>query len=460
MNLIDENYMGKGSSRKILIGGIIGLIVLIIIIVTLLIILSMSNNNKLELIIENQKYSVSKHLIQKDDVVYIGIEDLTKVTNNGYNFKTGGKDVEDDKQCYITNSYESTFFKVDSNLIYKVLEDTDETEFYELEAPIIKENGKFYMPISASKIAMNVAYTDNNNKYNIKSIGYLESVYNKEKTANFVPDTSIVWENTYSNKKLLKEGLVITKDSSGRYGVSKISASTDKSKVTKVSTTAVITPKYDEIKYVEKYNQLIVTLDKKKGIIQLSNDNGNFNAETIVKIQFENIKPIYDNLFLIEQTVEQDGKKVEKKGILKAERGKETTVLPVEYDQIGIDFSKFSDNGLSSEYVLYNSLIPVKKGSLWGFINLKGSLVIKMEYEGVGDASSNPNSNIVLIPDVEGFIVKKDGKYGVFSKTGKVLVGNVASKMYKEVSNGETKYNMIYNNKVTDILEYIKKAEK
>ena len=70
---------------------------------------------------------------------------MTKITNNGYNFKTGGRDVEDESQCYITNSYESTFFKVNSKSIYKVLEDTDEVEFYELEGPIIKENGKFYM---------------------------------------------------------------------------------------------------------------------------------------------------------------------------------------------------------------------------------------------------------------------------------------------------------------------------
>lgn len=460
MNLIDENYRSNRDSKKILIAGIIGLIVLILIIVSLLAVLSMSNNNKMELIIENKKYAVSNYLIQKDNVVYIGIEDLTRVTSNGYDFKTGGRDVEDDRQCYITNSYESTFFKVDSKKIYKILEDTDEKEFYEIEAPIIKENGKFYMPISASKIAMNVAYTNNNNKYNLKSIAYLEGIYNKDKSSTFVPDSSVVWENTYSNKKMLKDGLVITRDSTGKFGVAIISATTDKSKVTRVSTTAVITPKYDDIKYVEKYNQLIVTLDKKKGVIQLSNDNGNYNAETIVKIQFESIKPIYDNLFLIKEVKEQDNKKVEKYGILKAENGKESTILPVEYDQIGIDSSKFSDNDLSSEYVFYDSLIPVNKGSAWGFINLKGSLVIKMEFQGVGDTSSNSNSNIVLIPDIEGFIVKKDGKYGIFSKTGKVLVGNIASKMYKEVSNGVTKYYMIYNNKATDIVDYVKKASK
>ena len=36
------------------------------------------------------------------------------------------KDVEDENKCYITNSYESTFFEVGSNEIYKVLEERGE----------------------------------------------------------------------------------------------------------------------------------------------------------------------------------------------------------------------------------------------------------------------------------------------------------------------------------------------
>lgn len=460
MNLIDENYSNNNNSKKILTAGIIAIIVLVLIIVGLLAYVSLSNNNKLEFIVENKKYSASNYLIQKDNVVYVGIEDLTKITNNGYNFKTGGRDVEDENQCYITNSYESTFFRVNSKSIYKVLEDTDEVEFYELEGPVIKENGKIYMPISASKIAMNVAFSNANNKYNIKSIAFIEGIYNKDKSNTFVPDDSIVWENTYSNKKMLKDNLVITKDSEGKYGVSKVTASTDsKSKVTRVNTSAVITPKYDDIKYIEKYNQLIVSLEKKKGVIQLSNDNGNFSAETVVKLQFQEIKPIYKNLFLVNETKEQDGKKVEKYGIIKSENGKEETVLPIEYDKIGIDFAKFTNNDLNSEYVLYDSLIPVKKGEVWGLVNLKGNVVIKIEYAELGDTSSNPNSNVLIIPEVDGIVVKKDGKYGVVTKTNRALISNIASKIYKETINGKEQYSMIYNNKTSNIVEYIKKTK-
>lgn len=461
MNLIDENYNSNNNSKKILIAGISALIVLILIIVGLLIYLSISNNNKAELIIENKKYSVSSYLKQKDDVVYIGIEDLTKAINNGYNFKTGGKDIEDENQCYITNTYESTFFKVGSKQIYKVLEDTDEIEFYELEAPVIKENNKIYMPISASKVAMNTTFSNTNNKYSIKSISYLESVYNKNKSNSFNPDDSIVWETTYSNKKMLKEGLVIIKDSEDKYGIAKVSASTDgKSKTTTVSTTAVITPKYDDIKYIEKYNQCIVTLDKKKGVIQLSQNGDNIQAKTIINVQYENIKPIYNNLFLISTNKEEDGKKVQKYGVIKSENGKEEVILKQEYDKIGIDFSKFTNNNLNSEYVLYDSLIPVKKAGLWGLTNLKGGIVVKIEYADLGDSSSNPNSNVLIIPELEGIVVKKDGKFGIITKANRVLVGNTISKVFKESVNDKEQISVIVNNKTSNVLDYVKSLKK
>lgn len=457
MNLIDENYSKTTDSKKILVAGVSAIIILIIIVIALLAFLSIINNNKAELIIENRKYSVSNYLKQKDNVMYIGVEDLTKVTNNGYNFKTGGKDVEDENQCYITNSYESTFFRVGSKQIYKVLEETDEIECYELEAPIIKDGNKIYMPISASKIAMNTTFSNANNKYIIKSIAYLEGVYNKNKSNTFNPDDSIVWETTYSNKKMLKEGLVVIKDTEEKYGIAKVSASTDgKSKVTNVSTTAIITPKYDDIKYVEKYNQLIVTLDKKKGIIQLSKNGDNIQAKTVINVQYEDIKPIYDNLFMISATKDVDGKKVQKYGVIKSENGKEKTVLNTEYDKMGIKFSKFTNNDLNSEYTLFDSLIPVQKDGLWGLSNLNGVLVTKIEYADLGDSSSNSNSNVLIIPELEDIVVKKEGKFGIITKNGRVLVGNTISKVYKETINDKEQISIIINNKTLNVVDYVK----
>ena len=211
---------------------------------------------------------------------------------------------------------------------------------------------------------------------------------------------------------------------------------------------------------IEKYNQCIVTLDKKKGVIQLSRNGDSINAKTIINVQYENVKPISDNLFMITVTKDEESKKVQKYGVVRAQNGKEETILKPEYDKIGIDFSKFTNNSLTSEYVIYDSLIPVKKGGLWGLSNLNGGIALNIEYADFGDSSSNPNSNVIIIPDVEGIIVKKDGKYGIISKSGKVLVGNSISKVYKETVDNKEKINVIVNNKTLNVLDYIKSLKK
>ena len=39
------------------------------------------------------------------------------------------------------------------------------------------------------------------------------------------------------------------------------------------------------------------------------------------------------------------------------------------------------DSDIDNRYILYDSLIPVKKDKYWGFVNLSGKEVIKMEYD-------------------------------------------------------------------------------
>ena len=453
MNLIDENSKTKKDNKKILLFGGIAVVILLFIIVGLLALVTTLGKNNTSLVVDGKKYTASDYLLSKENVVYIGIEDLTKLTNNGYSYKSGGIDVEDENQCYVTNSYESTFFQVNSNQIYKILEDTEEVEYYTLDKPIIKENGKIYMPINASKIAMNTAYSNTNNQYTITSIAWLESDYNKQKTNSFNPDSSIVWQTIYSNKKMLKDYLVITKDSEGKLGVAKISKNTDsKSKVTTVSTTAIITPKYDYIKYVEKYNQLIVETDGKKGIVQISQENENFSVKTLIKPQYEEIVQMKEDLFVVSQT---NADRTKSYGIVQASNGEEKQILPIEYEGIGIDISLFTDNNLDNKYIIYDNLIPVKKNGLWGFANLKGNIVIKLEYTGLGCVGTNSNTNTLIIPEIEGIVVQKDNNYGVISKSNRVLIRNILSRVYRETVNGKKQYSMVLNDRKYNVIDYV-----
>lgn len=467
MNLIDESYNTNRNNKKIFIICGTGIVILLFIIIALLAFVTTLNSKQIKLTVDGESYSSSDYLLNKENALYIGIEDLTKITENGYSFKSGSKDVEDDNKCYITNPYESTFFEVNSNEIYKVLEETNETEYYTLENPIIKENGKIYMPLSAVKVAFNASYRSGNNQIVISSITHLETFYNQQKSTTFKPNSSIVWETTYSNKKLLKHNLVLTTDGTENYGIGKIYYTTDsKTKVTTVQVESIIDAKYLSIKYVEKFNQLIVETQSGMGIIQLQEENGNITAKTTIVPQYESIKQIASDLYLVSEksstnisseSTNSTSSSTIKYGIVNEDGD---TILPIEYDKIGFDISKFTNNDLNSEYIIYDRYIPVKKDNLWGFINLTGKVVIKLEYTDIGCVGTNSSSNVLIIPELDGIVVRKDKNYGVITNSGKVVIKNILTRVYKETSNGEDVYTMVYNGEKHNVIEYVKEQSK
>lgn len=460
MNLIDDNYYNtKRSNNKILIACGIGIVVLLFIIVGLLAFVTTLNNKQLKLIVDGKNYEAENYIITKDDVLYISIQDLVKITNNGYSYKSGSKEVEDDNKCYITNTYESTFFEVNSNEIYKVLEESSETEYYTLENNIIKENNKIYMPLSAVRTAINASSRRNGNQIIISSIAYIESYYNREKSTNFVPNNSIIWNLTYSNKKLLKYNLVVIKDSNSLYGLGKISATTDdKTKITTVQVSPIIDPKYSNMKFVEKFNQLIVKTESGMGIIQLHEENGNITRETLIEPQYQYIKQIATDLYLVgeQASVDSETTTVAKYGIINEEGD---TILPIEYEKIGFDITKFTNNDLNNKYIIYDRYIPVKKDGKWGFVNLTGKVVIKLDYNSIGCIGTNASNNVLIIPNIDGIVVEKDGKYGVVSNSGKVLINNVLTRVYKETVDGEDVYMIVYNNTKYNVLKFLEEQK-
>ena len=45
----------------------------------------------------------------------------------------------------------------------------------------------------------------------------------------------------------------------------------------------------------------------------------------------------------------------------------EHIIIHLDYDEIGIDITKFSDNDIKNKYILADNLIPVRKDEYWGF---------------------------------------------------------------------------------------------
>ena len=456
MSLLQESRKTENNSKKIYMICGIGIIVLIFIIVGLLAYLTAVNKNKVSLVINGNNYVAKEYLINKDNNLYIGLEDLVKaISSDGYTYRSGNKDVEDENQCYVTNStiQESVFFKVGTSSIYKITENTNEVIQYNLSNPVIKENGKIYIPLEDCRIALNMRYSKYNNQYAISSIEFLEKYYNQQSSSSFVPDSSIVWNTLAANKKMLREGLVIVKDNFGNLGLATVSRTTDsKKKITTVSTTQLITPKYKYIKYVEKYNQFVVETQSGRGIVELiKSEDGSYTVKTVISPQYRDIKNINQNMYIISENNSEDNSSVAKYGIINS-NGEE--ILPAEYQKIGIDAYEFTNNHITNEYIIYDYLIPVKKDNLWGFVNLNGQTVINTRYTNLGCTESNASSNVLIIPNKELIVVQEDKNYGIITKTGKVVIKSVLSRVFQESDNNEDKYYMIYNDKKVDVLKY------
>lgn len=454
MSLLQDNRRVEGSSKKIYIFCGVGIVALLFIIIILLAMMSVLKKNKVTLVINGQNCETKNYLMKKDDTIYIGLESLTNaIAKGGYTYKRGNKEIEDVNQCYITNTsiHESVFFKVGSDEIYKTVEDSNDVVHYTISKPVIKENEKIYIPINDCKLALNIKITKNNNQYILSSMEYLESYYNRQASNTFVPDGSIVWDTLADNKKLLRDSLVIIKDGAGNLGIGSVSLETSdgKKKVSTVKTNQILTPKYKYIRYVEKYEQLIVETSNGRGIVEFKRqDNGEYSIKTLVAPQYDDIKQLDSDRFIISKITGDSTNKVTRYGIINKD-GEE--VLPIVYQKIGIDLSKYTNNDLENEYVLYDYLIPVKRNDLWGLVNLNGQSIVECTYTNLGCDETNPSTNVLIIPEKELIVVKNDKNYGIINKTGKVVIRPVLTKVYQESEN-EKKYYMIYNDQKIDII--------
>ncbi len=84
-------------------------------------------------------------------------------------------------------------------------------------------------------------------------------------------------------------------------------------------------------------------------------------------------------------------------------------IIHLEYDQIGIDSSKFPSNEISNKYLLYDELIPVYQNKKWGAFDKTGKQIIPIEFDTIGcTLKSNANANnLVIIPSYKAIVLGK-----------------------------------------------------
>ena len=132
-------------------------------------------------------------------------------------------------------------------------------------------------------------------------------------------------------------------------------------------------------------------------------------------------------------------------------------IIAPEYKQIGIDITKYAQNGVENQYVLLDEIIPIKNNiEQWALFNIKGEKIKDFELSGIGSIS-NSNDNIysaVVIPSYKMIIVEKDKHYNLITTKGEeIFKSYILDTVYIKTNteNGENKFFMTYNNNTNAI---------
>ena len=390
MTLVDEREVQNEQEKKKRIVKLIvrSIIILVLVVAVLLICRYIAKKKEFKCVIDgNVNTSVSSNIMYKDSKgkvfvengkVYISLRELSNTL--GYQFYNSEykRKGEDKSKCQIQVNNIYTSYIAGSNKIYRAIitnpddnnsnsnnnqdgfeqiEDAKNVEFeyFTVENAVKQENDELYASIEAVQIGFDVVvqYDENNNTLTIATLDYLENIA-KEKRTDYA-DSS---EYSYKDKRLLKYGMVIVKDTQGNYGVASYTR-TDK------EGTFIASCKYSEIDFNESTSTLetINNNDKKAGLLYINKTNQ--EVEKNITSEYQEIKVATNDFkyFLVKR---------DNKYGLANEQGKE--VIPVEFDEIGIKEEEYSD--LTCKYIIENKYLTVKINGKWGLYSVDGKKLI------------------------------------------------------------------------------------
>lgn len=440
MNLIDESFeekIKKDNSKKISTIILIFMIILVISIVAIFIAIIYIQDNVLKLYINgNQNEKVKEMMVvEEDGTIYFPIKEIA--TYFGYESFDGEytDKSENTSKCYVQSENEIANFALNSDKIYKLAISNNKTnyDYFYASKPVKAINGKLYATVDAIEDAFNIAFTNdtNNKKIYIYTMPYLIETYSARILDYGYEEIS----NNFTNQKTIFDSmLIVTRNQGKTYAVIDVSGN------------VIIEPKYDYIEFLPNSGNFLVQSNGKVGIISSK-------RETMVQI-------LYDSLELIDKDLDlYIARKDNKYGIIDS---KGNTKIYIEYDQIGIDNTAYESNDIKNRYLLDNEMIPVKKGNLWGTFDKNGKQILDFEYESFGYIASNNRDaiNLLLIPEYDVMVARKDGKYTLISKSGKEICYPVLDAVYIKISAGNKHYYMDYEGETgANVIDFLETPE-
>lgn len=490
MNLIDEDEEKEQAENKqkfvkII---IISIAFLIFIVIALLVFSSIKSKNTLKLKIDGKSQTVSsglvlmadnsKNVYVEDNHIYISIRKLKELLGNVelYNDEYKNKG-EDSTKCHIKVGNEYTSYISNSQDIYKAVvyeEKADEStelnktksntkdemtteliteyEYFSVDKPVKNVNGELYASDDAIALGFNIIlnYDQKNRMINIYTLNALEVEANKKITTN----TAVIGDDcNYSNKKLLKYGFILVKNSDGNYGIADYQENKE-----------IITCNYSNIRFSEATKTFIVTTAETglQGVYKLDLEDRSVSTK---------IKPIYQSIKQIDEALELYCVKINNKyGIIKISGDRVETVLQAEYEQIGLNNIY---GNMDNKYIIKGNkkYIPVKIDNKWGVITTDGTRVINTQYQEIGCTLGEAGDPVIILPKLiygaDAFVCQKitavdpsnqksqgTKYYKLVNAENKEEIGYDASEIYskyEEDENGENKTNYYMKLDINDV---------
>ena len=482
MNLIDENEEKEQaeSKKKTLKIILISIAVLVVLAIVIIIFSVVKNNNTLKLQVNDSSVNLqsglvlmsdSKNVLIENDQIYLSVRKLVSTLGGEYyndEYKNKG---EDTTKCYIKMSNEYTSYISNSSLIYKAVvvddiadddvnnqnttnqsknntkkdeentEKTIEYEYFNIDNGVKYIDGEIYASQEAIELGFNVimGYNAKNKTISIYTLDALEKIAGQNVNLAVVGD-----DCEYYNKKLLKYGLVLIRNSDGDYGIANYNDYQEGN--------YIVSCKYSKIRFCESSSTIIVTTsdDSKQGILKLDLVNKN-KADTKIEPKYDLIKLIDEknDLYLIKENGRY--------GVIKLSGDEITTVIKTEYQKIGIDGELYDE--MDNKYIIDDKYIPIKIDNKWGLATTEGKVIINPQYYGIGCNLGKVGSGdpVIILPklieDSDGIVFvttqTEDVKlYSVIDvKTGTKVGNQESSEIYSKFDNNQRKYYM----KITDV---------
>lgn len=436
MNLIDESFQTKEENNKKTAIRIVLVAIILVVIAIIGIISYMAyiKSKELKVTLDGSiNNDVKKILIFEDETVYVPIKRIAQYLQydsfNGDYFEKS----ESNTKCYVESEREIASFELNSNKIYKLDLDAkaENYSYVYSKKPIKSINGELCATSEAIEKAFNVSFTydQEKNSVTIYTLPYLVSGYSP-----YVLDWGYEGiSESLANQKAILQNMIVVKNKNKRVGV------------IDVNNKQILEMKYSNIEYLPTMSggkDFLVEDNGKVGVISSS-------RETKVELQYDSIKLLDLDAKLY--VVSREGKY----GVIDQNGN---TKIYIENDAIGIDISKFKENGIRNQYILANNLIPARKNDKWGLYSLDGNQVVDFEYDSLGyTASSSKNAlNLLVIPDYNVLVACQNKKYTLINNIGEQLIkGAVADDIYMIIDQGKKQYLISFNNQTISATDYL-----